>query len=40
MVVFEAVQDNDPNAVNALEVGGLPDKFLNSQLEIIKKWYS
>ena len=38
MVVFEAVQDNNPNAVNTLEVGGLPDdQFLDSQLETIKK---
>lgn len=38
MAVFEAVQDNDPNAVNTLEVGGLPDnQFLDSQLETIKK---
>ncbi|MFK4392675.1 DUF5067 domain-containing protein [Bacillus sp. AFS026049] len=37
-VVFEAVQDNNPNAVNTLEVGGLPDdQFLDSQLETIKK---
>ncbi|EWG08352.1 DUF5067 domain-containing protein, partial [Cytobacillus firmus] len=38
MAVFEAVQDNNPNAVNTLEVGGLPDdQFLDSQLETIKK---
>jgi hypothetical protein len=38
MAVFEAVQDNDPNAINTLEVGGLPDEqFLDSQLETIKK---
>jgi hypothetical protein len=38
LAVFEAVQDNNPNAVNTLEVGGLPDdQFLDSQLEIIKK---
>lgn len=38
MAVFEAVQDNDPNAVNTLEVAGLPDdQFLDSQLETIKK---
>lgn len=37
-VVFEAVQDNNPNAVNKLEVAGLPDdEFLDSQLETIKK---
>ncbi|WP_235860293.1 DUF5067 domain-containing protein [Rossellomorea aquimaris] len=38
LAVFEAVQDNNPNAVNTLEVGGLPDEqFLDSQLETIKK---
>ncbi|MEH7107797.1 DUF5067 domain-containing protein [Bacillus sp. JJ1764] len=38
MAVFEAVQDNNPNAVNTLEVGGLPDnQFQDSQLETIKK---
>ncbi|UQZ76712.1 DUF5067 domain-containing protein [Niallia circulans] len=38
MAVFEAVQDNNPNSVNTLEVGGLPDdQFLDSQLETIKK---
>jgi Domain of unknown function (DUF5067) len=38
LAVFEAVQDNNPNAVNTLEVGGLPDdQFLDSQLETIKK---
>ncbi|MBU3106202.1 DUF5067 domain-containing protein [Clostridium gasigenes] len=37
-VVFKAVQDNNPNAVNKLEVGMLPDaQFRDSQLEIIKK---
>ena len=37
-VVFEAVQDNNPNAVNTLEVAGLPDdQFLDTQMEIIKK---
>lgn len=36
--VFEAIQDNDKNAVNKLEVGSLPDdRFLDSQLETIKK---
>lgn len=36
--VFKAVQDNNPNAVNKLEVGMLPDEqFLDSQLETIKK---
>ncbi|WP_233589720.1 DUF5067 domain-containing protein [Exiguobacterium sp. SH0S7] len=38
IVVFEAIQDNDPNAVNTLEVGMLPDEqFLDSQLETIKQ---
>ncbi|WP_214780608.1 DUF5067 domain-containing protein [Exiguobacterium sp. s22] len=38
MIVFEAIQDNDPNAVNTLEVGMLPDEqFLDSQLETIKQ---
>lgn len=37
-VVFKAIQDNNPNSVNELEVGGLPDnQFLNTQLENIKK---
>lgn len=37
-VVFTAVQDNNPNAVNELNVGALPDEqFLDSQLETIKK---
>ena len=34
---FEAIQDNDPNAVNKLNVGSLPDfKFLDSQTKDIK----
>ncbi|WP_223555476.1 DUF5067 domain-containing protein [Lysinibacillus sphaericus] len=38
IVVFTAIQDNDPNAVNELEVGALPDdRFLDSQMENIKK---
>ena len=38
MAVFEAVQDNDPNAINTLEVGSHPDdQYLDSQLETIKK---
>lgn len=38
MVVFTAIQDNNPNSVNELEVGPLPDdRFLNTQLEKIKK---
>lgn len=37
MLVFEAVQDNDPNAVNTLNVGMLPDQqFLDSQMQSIK----
>lgn len=36
--VFTAIQDNNPNAVNELNVGSLPDdKFLDTQLENIKK---
>lgn len=35
---FEAYQDNNPDAVNSLEVGSLPDdRFLDSQTETIKK---
>jgi len=38
IVVFEAIQDNNPNAVNELEVGTAPDdRFLDTQLETIKK---
>lgn len=34
---FTAIQDNDPNAVNELETGPLPDdQFLDSQMETIK----
>jgi hypothetical protein len=34
---FEAIQDNNPNAVNGLDVASLPDEqFLNTQLEDIK----
>lgn len=37
-VVFTAIQDNDPNVVNELNVGMSPDdQFLDSQLETIKK---
>lgn len=37
MLTFEAVQDNDPNAVNALNVGMLPDQqYIDSQLQNIK----
>lgn len=35
---FKAIQDNDPNSVNELDVSGLPDdKYLDSQTETIKK---
>lgn len=35
---FTAIQDNDPNAVNELGIGMLPDEqFLDSQLQDIKK---
>ena len=35
--MFEAFQDNDPNAENTLDVGSLPDDaFLDSQMENIK----
>jgi Domain of unknown function (DUF5067) len=35
---FNAIQDNNPNAVNELDVGSLPDdRFRDSQLETIKK---
>lgn len=38
IAVFTAVQDNDPNAVNELELGSLPDEnHLDTQLEKIKK---
>ena len=34
---FTAIQDNDPNAINELETGPLPDdQFLDSQMETIK----
>lgn len=37
-VVFTAIQDNDPNVVNELNVAALPDEqFLDSQLETIKQ---
>ena len=36
--LFEAFQDNDPNAENKLSVGSLPDDaFLDSQMNKIKK---
>lgn len=35
---FSATQDNDPNAVNELNVGGTPgDQYLDTQLEKIKQ---
>lgn len=38
MVVFQAIQDNNPNSVNEINVGGLPDEqFMDSQFEVIKK---
>jgi hypothetical protein len=38
MVVFTAIQDNNPNSINELEVGALPDdRFLDTQLEKIKQ---
>ena len=38
IVVFTAIQDNNPNAINELNVGMLPDdSFLDSQMESIKK---
>ncbi|MFZ2558726.1 MAG: DUF5067 domain-containing protein [Lactococcus raffinolactis] len=34
---FKAVQDNDPNAINELQIASLPDKnFLQSQMSQIK----
>lgn len=37
LMVFEAIQDNDPNAVNTLLVAALPDdQFLESQMQDIK----
>ena len=36
--VFKAIQDNNPNSVNELEVSSLPDQqFLDSQMEDIKQ---
>lgn len=35
---FSAYQDNDPNAVNKIDVASLPDsQFLDTQMETIKK---
>lgn len=37
IMVFEAIQDNDPDVVNTLEVGTLPDvEHLDSQMQTIK----
>lgn len=36
--IFTAIQDNNPNMINELQVGSLPDdRFLNSQSNTIKK---
>lgn len=38
IVIFTAIQDNDPNMINKLNVGSLPDdKFLDTQMNTIKK---
>lgn len=38
VATFTAIQDNNPNAINELEVGSAPDdRFLDTQLETIKK---
>ncbi|MGW8114072.1 DUF5067 domain-containing protein [Caproicibacterium sp. NSD3] len=38
IAMFKAIQDNDPNKVNTLEVGMLPDsQFSDSQMQEIKK---
>lgn len=38
LAIFTAIQDNNENSINELEVGMLPDeRFLDSQLENIKK---
>lgn len=38
IVMFTAIQDNDPNAINELNIGMLPDDtYADSQLETIKK---
>ena len=37
-IVFEVIQDNNPNSINKLDVGMLPDdRFLDTQSETIKK---
>lgn len=38
IAMFTCIQDNNPNAINELEAGMLPDdRFLDSQMETIKK---
>nr|DAQ38493.1 MAG TPA: protein of unknown function (DUF5067) [Caudoviricetes sp.] len=38
LAIFTAIQDNNPNTINELEVGALPDEnHLDSQSETIKK---
>ena len=38
ITMFTCIQDNNPNAINELEAGMLPDdRFLDSQMETIKK---
>lgn len=38
IMVFDAIQDNDPNVVNTLNMGMLPDsQFLDSQTQTIKE---
>lgn len=38
MFAFEAIQDNDPNVVNTLDIASLPDKaFLETQMQDIKE---
>lgn len=38
MFMIKAIQDNDPNAVNTLNIGSLPDdQFLESQTQEIKQ---
>lgn len=38
LFLFTAIQDNDPNAVNELQVAALPDdEFLESQMQTIKE---
>ena len=38
IAMFTAIQDNDPNLVNELEVASFPDeRFLDTQMENIKK---